>query len=278
MSFQQINYQATQLLKFQERLNAKDNNLYIVNAKDNIPSIVDKSNQIICNQTQIALSNQQPQNVEINQKQNEAVVQQAAQVQHVINIKDQPKDPKKLKFWALVNLEITKSDSGLLKPELIRDGIDKKFKLLFRGSTHGFKAARFHQLCDNQGPTICFILSEFGEVFGGFTSVPWTSPSDYKYQSDPSAFVFSLTKKSIHKQYRYYNNAVWHYKERLCHFGYGYDIIISDDCDKNNGSYCNLGGTYEFHSGTQFETNEAQEHLGGQFKFKVLEIAVFQLI
>jgi hypothetical protein len=31
--------------------------------------------------------------------------------------------------------------------------------LLFRGSTPGWKAAEFHSLCDNKGPTITFIKS-----------------------------------------------------------------------------------------------------------------------
>jgi hypothetical protein len=31
--------------------------------------------------------------------------------------------------------------------------------LLFRGSTHGCRAAKFHSLCDNKGPTITFIKS-----------------------------------------------------------------------------------------------------------------------
>eukprot|EP00347_Sterkiella_histriomuscorum_P008412 403345192 len=68
--------------------------------------------------------------------------------------------------------------ADLLKSELIKGGIDKKFKLLFRGSTHGFTASKFHELCDNQGPTISFILSEQGQVFGGYASLPWTSPPD----------------------------------------------------------------------------------------------------
>eukprot|EP00347_Sterkiella_histriomuscorum_P001411 403372137 len=105
-------------------------------------------------------------------------------------------------FRELVAREINKTDSSLLKSTLMQNGVDKKFQLLFKGTTNGFAASQFHNYCDNKGPTVTFILSELGQVFGGFTSLPWTSPPDNgKDYSDPSAFVFSLSKRSIHKQY-----------------------------------------------------------------------------
>ena len=43
----------------------------------------------------------------------------------------------------------------------------KKFtaKLLFRGSRDGFGAAKFHQLCDNKGPTLTLCSWKFSIFF-----------------------------------------------------------------------------------------------------------------
>ncbi|CDW75500.1 tldc domain-containing protein [Stylonychia lemnae] len=150
-----------------------------------------------------------------------------------------------------------------------------KCKLLYRASRDGFKAANFHQLCDNQGPTVCFIESEHKEIFGGYTSVPWTSES--KYIKDSRAFVFSLSKNTIHQQYQKQDNAVVHYKDWLMVFGWGYDICIRDDCNINNSSYCSLGGTYNPEQGLKYKDEEANDYLAGKNQFKVVEIEVFSV-
>ena len=42
-------------------------------------------------------------------------------------------------------------------------------KLLYRASELEYSAAQFHKLCDDQGPTITIIKSNFGNIFGGYT-------------------------------------------------------------------------------------------------------------
>ena len=49
----------------------------------------------------------------------------------------------------------------------------RAFLLKYRGSDNYFSAQAFHQKCDNVGPTITVVKSEFGEIFGGYTSKPW---------------------------------------------------------------------------------------------------------
>jgi hypothetical protein len=46
---------------------------------------------------------------------------------------------------------------------------------LFRGSEHGFSAAAFHRLCDNQGPTVVLIKAKNGRVAAGYSYVSWKS-------------------------------------------------------------------------------------------------------
>eukprot|EP00347_Sterkiella_histriomuscorum_P018368 403345770 len=152
---------------------------------------------------------------------------------------------RRLAFRNLIDQEIKQTEQSLLKSQfklIYKGNFKQKFKLLFKGTTHGFTASKFHELCDNKGPTVCFIINDFGYVFGGYSSIPWTSVWGPK--SDKNAFVFSLTQKSIFKQYQNEKHAVWHHKDFMCAFGYK-DIYITNNCDQDYSSWSNLGSTYE---------------------------------
>jgi len=77
-----------------------------------------------------------------------------------------------------------------------------QFKLLYRGSENDYSAQKFHELCDNHGPTICLIKSNFGNIFGGYTSIKWEANSYnmYQYQKishkDIDAFLFLIRDQS----------------------------------------------------------------------------------
>jgi len=68
--------------------------------------------------------------------------------------------------------------------------------LLFRGSTHGWSPKKFHELCDNKGPTITIFKSKAAKVFGGFTQQSWDSQTGWK--NDEKAFIFSMDRKQIY--------------------------------------------------------------------------------
>eukprot|EP00347_Sterkiella_histriomuscorum_P005659 403355749 len=195
------------------------------------------------------------------------------------NIHEKSKEEKISAFNQLVYQEIYKTEFGLLKHLLIKDGVDKKFHLLFKGSNHGFNDSKFHKLCDNQGPTIIFIMSELGQVFGAYTSIPWANPEQHQTYSDPSAFLFSLSKRSIHRQYQNFDGAVYHTKHYIFKFGFNCDIAIADNCNYNSNSICHLGGTYELPDNANMQNlNERRSYLsGGQSRFKVMEIEVYKV-
>jgi hypothetical protein len=48
-----------------------------------------------------------------------------------------------------------------------------KSELLYKGTRDGFKASKFHELCDNKGSTLTLIKSDQNKIFGGYTSVGW---------------------------------------------------------------------------------------------------------
>ncbi len=41
-------------------------------------------------------------------------------------------------------------------------------KLFYRGSIHGWCPKKFHELCDEKGPTLTIMKSLANKIFGGF--------------------------------------------------------------------------------------------------------------
>ena len=60
--------------------------------------------------------------------------------------------------------------SDWLKP-VVR--INGQWILCWRASLHGWAAATFHSLCDNQGPTVTIVKDTNNNIFGGYTSISW---------------------------------------------------------------------------------------------------------
>ena len=69
---------------------------------------------------------------------------------------------------------------------------EKTWQLIYRASEQGYEAVDFHRCCDDQAPTISIILTDYGNIFGGYTTVPWSSAMQRADQADPTAFLFTL--------------------------------------------------------------------------------------
>ncbi|CDW78645.1 tldc domain-containing protein [Stylonychia lemnae] len=196
-------------------------------------------------------------------------------------ISQEQDNAKQNEFRRLVDqcLELQKVQKGQRSQPQKLFQIKGKSKLIFRATRDGFKALNFHQSCDNMGPTISFIMSEHGQVFGGYTSVSWTNPDNKKgvWLKDSEAFLFSLSKNTIHQQYKFPDQALRHHKDVLIAFGRGNDIRINDDCNNNRDSLCNLGGTFNPQLDYKWQDQQAQEHLAGSYQFKVIEIEVYSI-
>lgn len=66
----------------------------------------------------------------------------------------------------------------------------QKIQLIFKASDHNFEPDKFHKCCDNKSPTLTIVQSEYGNIFGGFTMIPWTSSGGW--YKDPNAFIFLI--------------------------------------------------------------------------------------
>ena len=121
----------------------------------------------------------------------------------------------------------------------------KKMELIYRATRDGTTPQKFHDFCDNKGPTIILYKNEKGNVFGGYTSISWSNNGGYK--SAPESFIFTLT--NIHNteptQFlsRNSNNELYFANSSGPWFGGGRDIGISGDFSQND-YYTNFPYTY----------------------------------
>ena len=175
-------------------------------------------------------------------------------------------------FVALDSLILNDNEKNILINLLNESKIKirNKIDLIYRGSRDGWRASDFHKNCDNKGSTVSFIETKKNNVFGGYTTIPWTrsDESDWtgEYHKDKNAFLFLIRscKQKIHDV----SNAVNHYKDDMCVFGEGFDIRIVDRCNENKFS-STTAFSYKFVTDKRYYLN------GDKQSFQVTQIEVY---
>eukprot|EP01083_Nonionella_stella_P178465 630479_1 len=131
----------------------------------------------------------------------------------------------------------------------IKDSDD--FKLLLRASDDGFDSKTFHTLCDHKSPILTIVMSEEGDVFGGYSKLQWTQADKWKAdRQEKESFIFVLRASNENKisqgvqaelpsvpfkwfvRNKYRGRALYDYHDG---FGYGLDLIIGWDSDVKTG-------------------------------------------
>lgn len=81
-----------------------------------------------------------------------------------------------------------------------------KFQKIYTMSKEGNEQnKKFHECCDNKGPTLCLFKIENRDIrYGGFASASWDSNSGEK--RDENAFIFSINNKKMFKSTNYDNS------------------------------------------------------------------------
>ena len=156
----------------------------------------------------------------------------------------------------------------------------KKIELIYRGSRDGTLSKIFHEKCDNKGPTITLIKNEKGNIFGGFSSVSWTSQNANKQA--PNSFLFSLTNiygtnpTKFQLKDNNYSWAIYDNSDYGATFGEGHDLYISNDFSNNNKSYVNFPYSYKDNIGKGKSIFTGDSNNNNDI-FKIKEIEVFKL-
>ncbi|GBC10232.1 hypothetical protein RclHR1_09460005 [Rhizophagus clarus] len=79
-----------------------------------------------------------------------------------------------------------------------------EFKLIYRASREGFGIKKFHECCDNKGPTVVIIkVRNSGEIIGGYNPLDWRSINNHSCTycvnqkcKTSDSFIFSLSSLS----------------------------------------------------------------------------------
>ncbi|CAF1464475.1 unnamed protein product [Adineta steineri] len=76
---------------------------------------------------------------------------------------------------------------------------NQQWELIYKATRDGFTGNAFHSCCDNKGPTMTIIHSNNNYLFGGYTSISWTSNSSEN--NDTKAFFIYFDKSSQYSTY-----------------------------------------------------------------------------
>ena len=191
---------------------------------------------------------------------------------------------KTFRIKVILKSDLSNLDSFILKDCNRKDEYVKKMlewcgftkmELLFRGSRDGMNSKNFHDKCDNKGQTITLFQNQKDNIFGGYTSISWSS--DGKWHTDKDCFLFTLTNiygseptkfKNINK-----GDEVYHYTNDGPVFGYGPDIACYSD-------FVNLDSFTNFPQRFQDVLGKGSSIFSGDSKntyFKIKEIEVFKV-
>ena len=163
----------------------------------------------------------------------------------------------------------------------------KGFKLLYTASENQYLAKKFHKFCDNKGPTMVIIESEFGAIFGGYTSKSWKSPEKDAHITDVTAFLFLIRRTDkieyepqiFDVQSASRRSAIVHVRDCGPVFGNGYSLKITDKCDIEVDTSDKMKSSYSWEGAYKGAGNicgNLVNQRGGNF-FRVIDYEVFQV-
>ena len=142
-------------------------------------------------------------------------------------------------------------------------------KLLFRGSEHGFDRKKFHEICDNQGPTVTIIHNENDHVFGGYVSISFDK--DAGKADDPTAFLWIVRPivkvYGLTDEYSNGESALWNSPYFGPKFGRGEDLWVGGS---HNGCHPT---TFEFDATELTGSTDVDDF----YSFDVKEYEVFSV-
>jgi len=152
----------------------------------------------------------------------------------------------------------------------------------YQATVNGWSSYTFHSNCDGKGPTVTIIrVGKY--IFGGYTSLSWSSSCSWRY--DSAAFLFSLVNKpgwqplkldqtgpySYHRSYSIYSCS-----DRGPSFGQAHDIYIANNAASNTNSYSDPGYTYSPPAGNSYASSFTRSFLAGSYYyFRPDEVEVF---
>ena len=182
---------------------------------------------------------------------------------------------KNKKYASIENLNLDAIKGDIIKSKEELELLSKKlcykcdricFNLVFKATIDSDQAEAFHYKCDPLEKSLILIESTKGARFGGFTSCSWGGDKEEKY--DDSAFVFSLDKLKIY-------DILPGEKAIACYPKFG-PVFLGCQIKIYDNFFTKGGSTY--FKGINYDTDENYELSGGEQKYGVKELEVYEII
>jgi len=155
----------------------------------------------------------------------------------------------------------------------------KKMELIYSGTRDGMTSNKFHNKCDDKGETITLIKNEKGNIFGGYTPIPWTSPSFGSYYNASESFIFTLSNIYNTEPTKFPSKndqeEVYHHSGYGPRFGGGCDLGVYGDI-LNKGGWSRFPHSYLDILG-KGKSIFAGDSNNNNIDFKIKEIEVFKI-
>ena len=135
--------------------------------------------------------------------------------------------------------------------------------LLYRGSEQGFTAKRFHELCDDKGPTLAVIKGN-NQVFGLFTELSWSAHKAHGHTEKTSTFRYHFKDGQLHKYPHLFGPPILSSGVKLLVAG-GFSIL--DKCHQTDQNYAIAKRKYQ----------QANTYLAGTNLFRVQELEIYKI-
>lgn len=153
--------------------------------------------------------------------------------------------------------------------------------LLWRGSQHAFSFSSMHESVDYWGSILVFVKTPENYAFGGFISKS-IDKERKSYEKDPGAFIFSLTRGTVHRQRNGTNSIIFNSPEYIS-FGqpsrtHWDDISIRYSCNLDFWSYSDFGFEFEPPSDIIPGTYAAQTYMAGSYRWRCVELEIWAVI
>jgi hypothetical protein len=140
-----------------------------------------------------------------------------------------------------------------------------RFKIVYKATELGDRAATFHQQCDNLEISLVLIETVKGMRFGGFTTKSWKGNCEQKVDND--AFVFSIDKNKIYDVIK--NEMAMGCYPKFGPVFFGCQIRIYDNFFTKNSTTC--------HKNLNYKTTEDYELNNGEQYFVIKELEVYSI-
>jgi len=147
----------------------------------------------------------------------------------------------------------------------------RAFSLLYKVPGNDYTPEKFHELCDNEGPTLVIITSDKGNIFGGYNDNDWAGNRVGYANSNTFLFTLKNPAHSPPRKLALINSGVSSYLNSTRHVCFGHPV--SPDLWLQSGG----AGTASTSSLSNFYPNENIYLLDGDASFNVKEVSVYKV-